>query len=70
MKQLIIGIILGSVLTAGVGFASNFYDSHGKPNAPTGSIQQYDYFRQRGFFLDQQAIRGQGEELRRHPCGK
>jgi hypothetical protein len=67
MKPLIVGIILGSMLTAGVGIASNFYDSHGKPSAQAGSIQSFDYFRQRQFYLDTGTIKKNSDQ---HPCGK
>jgi hypothetical protein len=74
MRQLILGAIVGSLLTTGLGVAGTFYDSKGQPNAPRGSIQQQDYFRLREQFLDTQAIRRNQEEQRRHdrlnPCGR
>jgi hypothetical protein len=54
-----LGVLTGSLLTGSLGLAGTFYDSKGQPSAPSGSIQQFDYFRQRQFFLDQSAIRRQ-----------
>jgi len=71
MKQFLVGVLVGSALTATVGLAGNFYDSKGQPNAPAGSIQSFDYFRQRQLFLDQSAIRrAQEESLRHNPCAR
>jgi len=71
MNQFILGVICGSVLTGAVAGAGSFYDSKGQPNAPAGSIQQFDYFRQRQFFLDQGAIRRNSDEQRRlNPCAR
>jgi hypothetical protein len=66
MKQFTIGLILGSVLTGTLVSAGTFYDSKGKPNAPTGSVQQFDYFRQRQLFLDTAAQR----RLAERPCAR
>ena len=58
MKRFILGVILGSTLTAGFGLAaSTLYNPSGAPSAPTGSVQEFDYFRQRQLFLDAGAIR-------------
>jgi hypothetical protein len=75
MKQLIFGAILGSLLTAGLGLAGTFYNDQGAPNAPTGSVQQFDYFRWRGTQLDIQRMeRGQEQErierLTTKPCAR
>jgi hypothetical protein len=74
MRNFIFGFILASLLTGSLGLAGSFYDSTGQPNAPTGSIQQFDYFRQRQFFLDQGALRKNSEEMLRqqklNPCGR
>jgi len=74
MKHFALGIILGSLLTGTLAGAARFYDSKGQPNAPTGSVQQFDYFRQRQQYLDLNAIRRNQEEALRHerlnPCGK
>jgi hypothetical protein len=78
MRQLLSGIILGSLLTGTIVGAGTFYDSKGQTSAPSGSIQQFDYFRMRQFFLDQQALRRNQEstmlEQQRktfaNPCGK
>lgn len=69
MNNLVAGIILGSLLTTGIGIAGTFYDSAGKPKAPSGSVQQFDYFRQRQQFLDLNAMRRNQEEQMR-PCGR
>lgn len=74
MKQFTLGILVGSVLTGSLGLAGNFYDSSGTPNALAGSIQSFDYFRQRQFYLDQSAMRRNQEEQMRNqklnPCGR
>jgi hypothetical protein len=58
MKNLILGIVLGSTLTAGLGIAgSNLYNGQGQVKAPYGSTQQFDYFRQRQSWLDLAASR-------------
>lgn len=66
MKQFTFGLLLGTLLTGTVGFAANFYDNNGHPSAPSGSVQQFDYFRQRQLFLDQSAIRRAQED--HNPC--
>ena len=74
MKQLALGMILGSLLTGTMVGAGTFYDQHGQPNAPAGSIQQFDYFRQRQLFLDAQNLRRNQEESMRqqrlNPCAR
>ena len=74
MHQFICGTILGSVLTGVVAGAGTFYTSKGQPNAPTGSIQQFDYFRQRQLFLDAGALRRQADNDHLNqltkPCAK
>lgn len=74
MRNLILGVLLGSLLTGSLGLAGTFYDSKGQPNAPAGSIQQFDYFRQRQFFLDQSALRRKMDSDRLqqqlNPCGR
>lgn len=71
MRQLMLGIILGSALT-GTLVGAGFYDSKGQPAAPSGSIQQFDYFRQRQLFIDAGAMRRNQEEQMRqqrlNPC--
>ena len=52
MRNLLLGIIIGSALTGTVVGAQNFYTPGGKPSAPTGSVQQYDYFRFRQQMID------------------
>ena len=71
MRQLILGLVLGSLLTGTVVGAGTFYDSKGQPNAPYGSIQSFDYYRQRQQFLDLNAMRrNQEEQMRLNPCGR
>lgn len=74
MTNFILGVIVGSLFTSSIGMAGQFYNSSGSPKAPTGSIQQYDYFRQRQQYLDLNAMRRNQEEALRHervnPCGK
>ena len=71
MNNLMLGIILGSLLTGTV-VGAGFYDKNGQPNAPAGSIQQFDYFRQRQLLLDTNAVRRNQEEALRqqrlNPC--
>jgi hypothetical protein len=72
MRQFITGIIVGSALTASLGLAGNFYNDKGQPAGPRGSVQQYDYFRQRQQYLDINAMRKQVDraatEQRLNPC--
>ena len=74
MKQFILGIMVGSLVTGTVVGAGTFYDSKGNVKAPSGSVQQYDYFRQRQMFLDMSNMRKQMEQqeldrkLGKHPC--
>lgn len=71
MKHFALGLIVGSLLTGTVVGAGQFYDSKGHPNAPSGSVQQFDYFRGRQQQLDISAMRkAQEEALRLNPCGK
>ena len=71
MNQLILGTILGSLLTGTIALAGSFYDSKGQPNAPRGSVQEFDYFRARQQFLDLNAMRrNQEEQMRLNPCGR
>jgi hypothetical protein len=68
MTRFALGIIVGCLLTTSLGFAGKFYDSSGKPNAPNGSIQSYDYFRMRQQFIDVGHIAQQGTKP--IPCAK
>lgn len=70
MKQLMLGVMLGSLLTGTFAGAVQFYDSKGQPSAPRGSIQQFDYFRQRQQWLDLNAIRRQQEGYGHNPCAR
>ena len=66
MNSFVAGIVLGSLLTAGIGMGGQFYDRSGQPNAPAGSIQSFDYFRSRQQSLDLNAIRRTQE----YPCAR
>lgn len=74
MRQFILGMLVGSVVTGTVVGAGTFYDSKGNVAAPSGSVQQFDYFRQRQMFLDMSNMRRQMEQQefdRKHsknPC--
>jgi hypothetical protein len=74
MQQFILGIVLGSLMTASLVTAGTFYDSKGNVKAPSGSQQQFDYFRQRQMYLDIGNMRKQMEQqeldrrLGKHPC--
>jgi hypothetical protein len=74
MRQFIMGVLFGSVLTGTVVGAGSLYDSKGNVKAPSGSIQQFDYFRQRQMFLDINHMREQQDQpagerkLRKSPC--
>lgn len=74
MRNFVGGVIVGIVFSASLGLAGSLYDKSGNPAAPRGSIQQQDYFRQRGQQLDIQHMRQQAdrERLERqvNPCAK
>ena len=74
MKQFALGIVLGSLVTGTVVWAGNFYDSKGNVKAPSGSQQQFDYFRQRQQQIDISNMRKQMEQqdldrkVGKNPC--
>jgi len=74
MQQFILGILVGSLVTGTVVGAGSFYDSKGQPSAPRGSVQQFDYFRQRQQQLDIQHMRDQmdrqelDQKMGKKPC--
>ncbi len=74
MKHFIFGILIGSAITGTAVGAGNLYDSKGNVQAPRGSVQQYDYFRQRQQWLDVENMRKQMDKqeldrkLGKHPC--
>ena len=74
MKQLILGIMIGSLVTGRVVGAGSLYDSKGNVAAPRGSQQQFDYFRQRQQQIDISNMRRQMEQqelnrkLGKSPC--
>jgi hypothetical protein len=74
MRHFILGILFGSLITGTVVGAGNFYDSKGNVQAPRGSQQQFDYFRQRQQQIDIGNMRKQMErkdfdrKLEKSPC--
>jgi len=74
MRTFVFGILVGSLLTSTLTGAGQFYNSSGSPSAPSGSVQQFDYFRQRQQYLDLNAIRRNSDQQRQqqllHPCGR
>jgi hypothetical protein len=74
MKQFILGILLGSLATGTVVGAGNLYDSKGNVKAPSGSQQQFDYFRQRQQQIDVSNMRklmeqqGSDRQRGKNPC--
>ena len=74
MKHFILGILVGSAITGTIVGAGNLYDSKGNVQAPRGSTQQFDYFRQRQQQLDIQHMRNQMDKqeldrrLGKNPC--
>lgn len=74
MKQFILGLLVGSMITGTVVGAGSFYNSKGEPSAPRGSTQQFDYFRQRQQQLDIKHMREQADrealdrKLGKSPC--
>lgn len=75
MRNFVGGVIVGVLFSASMGLAAGMYDKNGNPSAPRGSIQQQDYFRQRGQQLDLQALRREADRQRSErsqgrPCEK
>lgn len=72
MKTFFLGLTVGLSVSGIVAWAGDLYDSKGQPSAPRGSIQQFDYFRNRQQQLDIQQLRQQADRQRseRIPCGK
>jgi hypothetical protein len=74
MQQFVLGMLVGSLVTGTVVGAGTFYDSKGNAKAPAGSVQQFDYFRQRQQWLDLQHMRKQMDQqeldrkLGKKPC--
>ena len=74
MNQFVLGILVGSLITGTVVEAGKLYDSKGNVKAPSGSHQQFDYFRERQMFLDIGNMRKQMEQqesdrkLGKTPC--
>ena len=74
MRQFVLGILVGSLVTGTVVGAGTLYDSKGNVNAPRGSVQQFDYYRQRQQWSDIQDMRKQMDQqeldhkLGKKPC--
>jgi hypothetical protein len=74
MKPFVLGILFGSLMTGTIAGAGKLYDSKGNLNAPSGSQQQFDYFRQRQQQIDIGHMRKQMEQqdldrrLGKSPC--
>jgi len=74
MRQFVFGILVGSLVTGTVVGAGTLYDSKGNVNAPRGSVQQFDYYRQRQQWSDIQDMRKQMDKqeldhkLGKKPC--
>jgi hypothetical protein len=74
MKRFILGALFGSLITGGLSLAGSLYDSKGNVRAPSGSTQQFDYFRQRQQQLDIKHMREQldrealDRKLGKSPC--
>ena len=74
MRQFVFGILVGSLVTGTVVGAGTLYDSNGNVNAPRGSVQQFDYYRQRQQWSDIQDMRKQMDQqnldrtLGKKPC--
>lgn len=64
MKQFLLGATLGASLMAIGAQAGNLYDRQGNPAGPPGSIQSFDYYRQRQQTIDVGAMRRQMEQDR------
>lgn len=73
MKQFMLGVVVGAMVM-GTAVGALTYDRNGKPNAPSGSIEQFNYFRERQQQLDIGAMRRQADQDRlnrmTNPCGK
>jgi hypothetical protein len=75
MKQFFCGVMVGLALSGSAVLAGNLYDRQGNLQAPRGSQESFDYFRQRGTYLDLQALRREAERQRvntihKTPCEK
>ena len=74
MKQFMLGILFGSLVTGTVVGAGSLYDSKGSVVAPRGSQQQFDYFRQRQQQIDignmrkQMERQGLDRQRGKNPC--
>lgn len=74
MRQFLCGLIVGLTLAGTIGYAGQFYDRNGNPSAPSGSIQQFIYFRERQAQLDIAHMRRQADQDRlramTNPCAR
>lgn len=70
MRQFVMGAMIGAFLM-GVGVeAGSLYDNKGELRAPSGSQQQFDYFRQRQQYLDINKMRQEADRHQYDPCAK
>ena len=65
IKGFVLGTVLGVTFSTGLGLAGNLYDNGGNVRAPHGSQQSFDYFRQRGAYLDLQQLRNLADQQNR-----
>ncbi|MDF0652646.1 MAG: hypothetical protein P0121_14385 [Nitrospira sp.] len=74
MRNFVCGLITGLTLAGAVGYAGQFYNRDGSPVAPSGSIQQLNYFRERQVQLDIAHMRRQADQDRlnrmTNPCAR
>lgn len=74
MKQFILGLVIGSALTGTLVGAGQFYNKQGQPSAPAGSVQSFDYYRQRQQWIDIGHMRQQADQDRLNqmtkPCAR
>lgn len=64
MKLFLCGLAVGLGLAGTIALAGDLYDRKGNPAAPSGLIQQYDYYRQRQQQLDIGAMRREADRQR------
>lgn len=72
LKGFLVGFVIGIMPLWSFSFAGPLYDAKGQVAAPRGSVQQFDYFRQRQLFIDASAMSRNIEEIARqnkmNPC--
>lgn len=74
MKTFLLGLTVGLGLSAIAAQAGSLYDRNGQPAAPRGSVQEFDYFRNRQQQIDIGAMRREADRQRLerqvNPCAK